>query len=199
MYLPYIYEEIVPKKVSVLRTLGRHFDLFGSNHLVKKNIYSDVIVKISTNQSLCYKSRGFYDKPSMTKSNEMAFQYKVGDLVLYKSNLSVVTNINFTNLGFNMYQIADVVSGEQWQVAKHHIEAFVGEDCETEVDWDVPLVVDVPDCDVSNKSASVNIAPSASGGRHVLLTDAEIDDVARQRLSVHTENQTKWAVNLFKG
>ena len=35
--------------------------------------------------------------------------------------------------------------------------------------------------------------------RHDVLTDQELDEIANERLSVNTQNQTKWAVKLFKG
>ena len=35
--------------------------------------------------------------------------------------------------------------------------------------------------------------------RFAVLNDEDLDKIAKARLSVHTESQTKWAANLFKG
>ena len=41
--------------------------------------------------------------------------------------------------------------------------------------------------------------PVVKKRRHAALTDADLDNVAAERLSKNTEHQTRWAVKLFKG
>lgn len=143
-----------------------------------------------------------------------------GELLMCRGLLCTLVDIERSPLGFNLYRIQFVDSGEFDVVANHLLSEIEIVDTlfsdNVEEDWDVGTVsasdvVTVATTSVSHQlgvqgdqSESMSVlfggmAPSASKSRHCHLTDAEIDDVAKSRLSIHTENQTKWAVNLFKG
>ena len=115
-------------------------------------------------------------------------KYSSGDLVLYCGDLCVVKSVQRSVLGCNAYHISDVVSGLERTVSKHELGSFDidEEDDLTEVDMDV-------------EQPEQPLASTSGVARHVQLSEAEIDDVARQRLSTNTEHQTRWSVSLLKG
>jgi hypothetical protein len=141
----------------------------------------------------------------MSKSPEMdaamesgPVVYSGGDLVVFSGKLCVVQDITPVPLGFNRYSVSNVETGELYSAQKHQLEKFMlDDDAEVlEVSWDEPIVLD-SDHTLSLPEPAVSAVPSTS--RHAVLSDKELDLVANQRLALNTENQTKWAVNLFKG
>ena len=65
-----------------------------------------------------------------------------------------------------------------------------------EIGWDT---VHEPECKEINEQQKNEDINEEKQMRHVVMTDIEIDKVARERLSRNTEQQTRWSVNLFKG
>ena len=61
------------------------------------------------------------------------------------------------------------------------VEGFNNEMFDTEIPFDVPVLT------------------KPQKYRHKIFSETEIDDIAKSRLSINTENQTKWSVRLFRG
>jgi hypothetical protein len=131
-------------------------------------------------------------------------QYNSGDLVIHNGQLCIVRNVEKTRLGFNSYLLNNVESGDEFWAPKHSLEMFsVGDEAPIlEVDWDIPVKVDPGDVDVQIVNADqplTNVDVTDKSTRYVELTEDDMDEVARQRLSHNTEYQTRWYVNLLKG
>jgi hypothetical protein len=109
-------------------------------------------------------------------------KYDIGELVLYKDEVCLVTDIQATPLGFSRYQLSSLDSGELHTVAKHEISKV------DFLDMDDTIAFEIDDQ-----------KPAKIAKRHAELDDQDLDEVARQRLSAKTESQTRWAVAVFKG
>jgi hypothetical protein len=110
-----------------------------------------------------------------------------GDICMYREQLCIVQSIQHSPLGFNKYIISNVDTGDEFSVAKHELSTV-----------EVEYVSDIPEMNWEAELKEQEI-PQASSSRHAVLSDADIDSVAKERLSANTEYQTKWAVTLFKG
>jgi hypothetical protein len=109
-----------------------------------------------------------------------------------------------TRLGFNTYLVNNVESGDEFWAPKHSLEMFsVGAEAPVlEVDWDIPVRLEPDNVDVPMVNADqalINVDVTDKSTRYALLTEDDMDEVARQRLSHNTEYQTRWSVNLLKG
>ena len=136
--------------------------------------------------------------------------FQVGDLVLYQTKLCIIEGIVNTAFGYKTFNIADLDTGVVLSVSKHELVAVEDLDITTdipEMDWDIELqvtgesTVDAAPVDaapVEVDAAAVEV-DAAKKTRHVLLTDEEVDHVAKERLAANTEYQTRWAVTLFRG
>ena len=141
-----------------------------------------------------------------------AESFAVGDICIYAGQLCVVEDIAETPLGFRRYSINNVDSGESINVQRHSIakpEIEILDD--GDINWDNEIVMQdtseprnlettttehvlAPiDTNVQQEPVQLNKT------RHAQLTDDDIDNVAKQRLSVSTKNQTRWAVNVLRG
>ena len=113
-------------------------------------------------------------------------------------------------MGIQLYEVKFAISGDVDTVQKHMLQEM-DDVCEDEVllapevvnDLMNDEMLDVPemvasDCIQTCTSLPVDNVPAVSS-RYARLTEEQIDDVAKSRLSVHTEKQTRWAVRLFKG
>jgi hypothetical protein len=122
--------------------------------------------------------------------------YNQGDLVLYEGQFHVVEGVQTSQLGYKTYKVSNVETGTVVCVAKHKLEAIHMEEVDDipEMNWNVEL----GDLDDQVESVEVHeLKPGAS--RYADLTDKDLDEVAKSRLSDRTERQTRWAVSLFKG
>lgn len=116
--------------------------------------------------------------------------FAVGDLVQYSDKLCVISDIVPTHLGFRTYNLTDIDNGKFYNVAKHLL---------SQVDFLTTADTFTFD-DTSDLVPQENIPPGDhNSSRHAVMTDQQIDEVARKRLSEKTEAQTKWAVGLYKG
>ena len=114
------------------------------------------------------------------------------EIVLYRNAKCMIQNIEKSVLGFNLYNIIDIDTGEVHLVNKHEIQVT---DL-PEMDWDTDIILEEIESDAENDE---NEEKENLPRRHAELDDEEIEEVANQRLSRSTGHQTKWAVNLFKG
>jgi hypothetical protein len=115
--------------------------------------------------------------------------YQLGQLVMFDNNICQLIDIQLTNLGFRKYQLCDLDKGTYYEVAKHQLR---------DVDFlelDENMLLEANE----NENIDNNVEASTSKGRFADLTDSEVDDVAKRRLSEKTESQTRWAVNILKG
>ena len=126
-------------------------------------------------------------------------KYCVGETVYCGDILCKIENILHTNLGFNKYQVCDVQTGERWTVTKENLEKFTMDENE-EIGWDAVYQPEQqPEYEEIIEHQKNEDIHQQIQSRHAVMTDCEIDQVARERLSRNTEQQTKWSVNLFKG
>jgi hypothetical protein len=126
--------------------------------------------------------------------------WEIGEFVIYKGEICVLTNVENTILGCKHYTVQNFDSGKQYTVYKHQLsepniqELQLGDIPDTE--WEVSLK---DDCEKVISIGNNEEEQEKRNIRHAILSDSEIDNVARARLSIHTENQTRWAVRLFRG
>lgn len=146
--------------------------------------------------------------------------WQIGELLVCRGLLCILVDVVKNPIGFNMYRIQFVDSGEYDVVAKHALSEIEVDDVmfsETvSEEWDTDITAsDVvtgsgpaickglsqlqSEGDEDNPKCNVIPLASTSKTRHCYLNEEEINEVAKSRLSLHTENQTKWSVRLFKG
>jgi hypothetical protein len=114
-------------------------------------------------------------------------RFEKGDIVTFNGQICIVNHTEKSTLGFSKYNITNVDSGETHTVAKHQLSE-IEIDCTSEIpemDWDLHILEETK--------------PSLQQTRHAVLSESDIDSIAKERLSANTEYQTRWAVSLFKG
>jgi len=126
----------------------------------------------------------------------------------------LVTGQNFRTNKHKLSKI-DVISEipeAESQTELSEVETII----EFDVDWDLdtPLefedvgdtpqenvdavnIDNKPDCDKMPEAEQRDTGTKHA--RHDVLTAQELDEIANERLSANTQNQTKWAIKLFKG
>ena len=92
--------------------------------------------------------------------------------------------------------------------SKHELQPFdMEDDCDMlpQMNWDQPIVIMDGDHDANMDPMSDVLTdeqvemPCNVPSRHAILSDSDIDEVAKQRLAQNTSYQTRWAVRLFRG
>ena len=119
--------------------------------------------------------------------------WKVGNLCTVQSLTATIEEIVPSVLGISMFKVRFVDSSYTDVVPKHSLHEIDGFDS----DDDFAVNLDIPEQICASDSA--RSAQPTQYGRFLNVSEEEIDNVARSRLSQHTEYQTRWAVNLFKG
>lgn len=127
----------------------------------------------------------------------MAKQWEIGDMVMLQQELCVLTGVSASPMGYKLYRVQSLDTGEFKTVHKHELSELVLEDLVDGLvtEWDTNVdssVAGVPE-------VAVPVVEVKNPGRFADMSDAQLDDVAKSRLSVNTENQTRWAVRLYKG
>ena len=93
-------------------------------------------------------------------------------------------------------------SGDSNTVPKHQLTEIEDFDADETVFLDTAHFVasdSAPTAVNLGIPVSVPVPSGPSSGRHAVLSEKQIDEVAQARLSSHTEKQTKRLVKLFKG
>ena len=122
-------------------------------------------------------------------AEQMIKPFEKDDLVLFEQKIWSVADIVNTHLGYRTFLIVNLVTGEERCVAKHQIEHFIVPVLQEGLSLEEFLASTTDDKPVT----------AASATRHVDVNEADMVEVANQRLSEKTVSQTKWAVNLFRG
>jgi hypothetical protein len=124
----------------------------------------------------------------------MAKKWEIGDIMLCKGELCVLTAIMDTPMGFSQYRIQSLDSGTFQTVNKHELQEIVVEDMDVGSDWD-SRIDHLGGVANAGESVSLPVNPE----RYATMSEEDLDEVAKSRLSGNTESQTRWAVRLFKG
>ena len=138
---------------------------------------------------------------------------------MYKNKMCVITDVIPTHLGFNSYCIEDLVTGEEFSVAKHCLKAVEFEEM-TDPDSDLAewqanferdmdkhkqkvgshcVQEDEPYVTIHGLADSSDSPAPAKKQRHASMTEEELVQLEGKRLCANTQKQTKWAVALLKG
>ena len=134
----------------------------------------------------------------VSKEGEILPQkWEIGQIALCKSLLCTIEDIYKSEIGINVFAIKYADSQDREVVQKHQLSPF-------ELDGEVTLEEDqfrvLANLSTNaGVSASDNIDAIKHYNRYLDLSESEIDDIAKARLSTSTEYQTRWSVKLFKG
>ena len=146
-----------------------------------------------------------------------------GDLVLYKKNLCIVADIR-NPIGFNQFDVMDFDGKMFPAVLRQELDLCDIETFDTvEMDWLNFEEFTEKDCDSSDATATSTEQRYASGGsglplatkveqfqvhsnerkpsknRFKQVSEQDIEMLASSTTARSTDNQTKWAVKIFKG
>jgi hypothetical protein len=112
-----------------------------------------------------------------------------GDFVYTGTTLCYVESIE-NKLGWNTYNLVDLDSGRKLQKARHEL-----------ILPDIKLLDDILEGGDAGEENNKNAGNNSGKGskRFAEITDSELDDLAINRNSKKTRNQTTWAVSIFKG
>ena len=119
--------------------------------------------------------------------------WKIGQACTVRTLMATIVDIVPSVLGISMYKVCFVDSRETDTVPKHLLQEIEGFDDD---DDDFFATINTEDINASDKS---QCSTPAKYNRFLKVSEEDIDTVAKSRLSQHTEYQTRWAVNLFKG
>jgi hypothetical protein len=122
-----------------------------------------------------------------------AVVFASGDIVLYQEQICIIQEIKQSNLGFRRYTLNNIETGSSFECSKHEMQLLENAELEEipEMNWDTELR---SDSDVAPKKVG-----NTNTHRHALLSQEDMDSVAKERLSLNTTYQTQWAVSLFRG
>lgn len=148
---------------------------------------------------------------------------ELNDLVVYKENVCLVTNI-YNVLGWREFEVTDVISGLQNRAKRQELSFAGAADVlqnfplDAEMDMTEGLEADVVDeaadvgdvpattaADMSETTAEVEVPePEAepeqtSNDRFRHVSQADLDRLELANTCKSTDNQTKWGVKMFRG
>ena len=114
-----------------------------------------------------------------------------GMIVFCENKMCNVENVSNT-LGFNIYHLVDVYTGERMQKPRHELEfsgiSLADENNEEDI---VEHILEMERNTVEE--------PKPKKKRFADITENELDNIALNRNSKNTRNQTMWGVAIFKG
>ena len=123
----------------------------------------------------------------------------VGQYVAHNGSIYVITNIEATALGYRSYHIENIEKNEVLFVGKHAIYPTHMEEIDhNEFDYDTEVFNNIP-TETEENVTELKKEVKTNNSRYVDVTNEEIDQIAKARISENSEKQTKWAVSLFKG
>ena len=126
--------------------------------------------------------------------------WSIGELAVVRTLLCRIIGIQKNLLGVNLYTVEFVDSKNvdvvyKQELSETGLEKLFADDQELAF---TTLTVDPSLLECTN-SHDVKPDPVQNKGRHVKLSEEDIVDIANSRLSKNTEEQTRWAVRLYKG
>ena len=124
--------------------------------------------------------------------------WTIGELAAVRSLLCRIIGIQKNLLGINLYTVEFVDSKHVDVVYKQEL-SDTGLDQLFANDEELSTVTVDPSFLECTNSDDVKPAPVQNKGRHVQLSEEDILDIANSRLSKNTEEQTRWAICLYKG
>ena len=134
----------------------------------------------------------------MAASSQHQQPFTVNEIIKYCETTCLITGIS-NKLGFNSYQLIDIDTGTSFtgygyqlmhteEVAAALLPDFGNEGEDT---------LDTPD--IGTTECEEESSMGENGGRWADVSEKDIENLAANRHSKHTANQTKWAVKVFKG
>ena len=141
----------------------------------------------------------FYSKMILPMSSPLVCcrSIEVGDICTSPHGDCAVFEITRHALGWKMYKIRVLESGKVFEVNRLQIWKITDVD-EMSGDFEQDLPPDPPPLEFDDPLVDPSDIPQKK--RFVAPQDeAEIDDLAEQRLAKETQTQTRWAVKVFKG
>ena len=123
----------------------------------------------------------------------MVKTWKVGQMCAYKGSLCIIDEICDSPLGFRLFKISNYDNGTvHTEVAKHELHEVVIQEL-TEADFKAEQLVPTPEeATVEELLATVEETTVTKPSRHADLSEVDLDEVAKKRLSAHTDYQTRW-------
>ena len=109
-----------------------------------------------------------------------AARFKVSDLVKFNNSGEYIILAITNELGFNTYHIMDTKNGNEERANSHQLQKI----------QDLLL----PSSDTEEEMEIVE-----EKTRFKLMTQEEIDELAKKRTEKATDKQTTWAIRIFKG
>lgn len=151
--------------------------------------------RISASGIICFEC--FQLVLEFKSADKMAKVWDIGDILLLDKEICVLIAVIPSSIGYNMYRVQSLDSGEFKTVHKHQLSEVLVEDFGEvlEADWDTSLECIVPEAPYTE----VTEVEVKNPDRFAKMSEDELDDVAKSRLSLNTENQTRWAVRLYRG
>ena len=127
--------------------------------------------------------------------------FYVGQYVDHKGGIFVINNIEDTPLGYRRYVIQNVETNDVLCVPKHAIyPTHMEEVDENEFNWDTDVFnINPQHAETEENVIELKEEVPTKKSRYVDVTNEEIDEIAKARISTNSDKQTKWAVSLFKG
>ena len=129
----------------------------------------------------------------------MVKSWKLGEWCCYKGTVCRVDEITESPLGFRLFRLSNCENGTVYtNVAKHELQEVHVQEL-TEADFQAEQLA-TEESTVEELLPTVAEIPTVTKpSRHASLSEVDLDEVAKKRLSAHTDYQTRWAVRVFKG
>ena len=124
---------------------------------------------------------------------DFIYQPKKGQVVLLNTLLCIIEDIELSAIGYREFHIMYVDSRVRRVVPKHELSPVEGLYLKDipEMAWDTVIALPAEPSEVKQHQENIT--------RHASVSSEQLDEIAAERLSKNTEQQTRWAVNIFRG
>ena len=147
---------------------------------------------------------------SQQKDKTPPAKFKPGELIVYKAkDEGMVQDVIDSRLGYNLYKITlfngmDLtVSLTQLSAPPHPLQELVGEDDiqdqDVVIEVEEALQCSVPGSEKSKTPAEPEAEPVIKKKRYVQMSEDNLDELSKNRLSKGTIQQTVYGVKVFTG
>ena len=135
-------------------------------------------------------------------------QFEVNEVVAYKDKICLIRSVRHVKIGTNMikaFEIEDVLEDGKYHVYKHdmhkitdimEVEDFAEDAAEVA---DTGATAQMP-MESSADAIELTTTPTPpTQGRFAELSSADVDTLISGRTSENTNEQTRWALKIFRG
>ena len=121
--------------------------------------------------------------------------FEVDQFAILGNEIVVIEDIRMNELGFRQYSVVGMNTGIRRTVNKSQLSPHDSRAKFLQAEWDEEIVFELKNEEKDEEKENVQ----CRNNRYAVVSEEEMNQIAKERLSVNTEKQTRWSVKLLKG